>query len=119
MFRNLVSRPVTILYPKEKVPIPEGFRGAIAITDKNCIGCSRCAQVCPVKAITMIEGPREIEVKGKKINRKKMPQVDIYNCIRCGLCERHCPMKGEAIHLTRKISEGGTDKDVIVIPGDT
>jgi len=71
MFRNPVSKPVTILYPDKKVPVPEGFRGRVEVIDENCIGCGRCAQVCPAKAITMVESPREIEVKGKKITRKK------------------------------------------------
>jgi len=118
MFRNLVSRPVTIHYPYEKVPIPEGFRGPVAITDENCIGCGKCSRVCPVNAITMVDGPREIEVNEKKIMRKKKPQVAVYNCIRCGLCERHCPMKGKAIHLTRELSIGETDKDAVVVGGE-
>ncbi len=114
MFRILFSRPVTILYPKEKVPVPEGFRGRIEITDENCIGCGKCSRICPANAITMVEGPREVEVNGKKIQRKKKPQVSLYHCIRCGLCEEHCPMKGKAIHLTKEFSGTGTDKDVVV-----
>ena len=118
MFRNLVSRPVTIRYPDERYPVPEGFRGRVAITDENCIGCGKCSRVCPANAITMVEGPREIEVNGKKIMRKNKPQVAVYDCIRCGLCERHCPMKGKAIHLTPELSTGATDKDAVVVGGE-
>ena len=66
----------------------------------------------------MVEGPREIEVNGKKIMRKKKPQVAVYDCIRCGLCERHCPMKGKAIHLTPELSTGAMDKDAVVVGGE-
>jgi formate hydrogenlyase subunit 6/NADH:ubiquinone oxidoreductase subunit I len=112
MFENLLSRPITILYPKEKVPIPLAFRGRVSITDEKCIGCSKCSLVCPARAITMVEGQREIEFKGKTLARKKRPQVKLYKCIRCGLCERHCPTG--AIELKNELSISGTDGEVVV-----
>ena len=51
MFENLTHKPATTLYPKEKVPVPPAFRGRIAIRDDKCIGCSKCAVVCPTGAI--------------------------------------------------------------------
>ena len=78
MFENLIGRPVTVLYPREKVPIPEAFRGRVAITDDKCIGCSKCSLVCPAQVITMIDGPREVEFRGKNLARKKRPQVKLY-----------------------------------------
>ncbi len=112
MISNLLSRPVTILYPTEKVPCPATFRGRVAIRDEKCIGCSKCSLVCPAGAITMAEGPREVEFKGKTMTRKKRPQVKLFKCIRCGLCERHCPT--EAIHLESIPAGCGTDKEVVV-----
>ena len=38
MFGNLGSRPSTVLYPFVKVPVPEGFRGRVAVDDSRCIG---------------------------------------------------------------------------------
>ena len=113
MLENLLSRPITILYPKEKVPIPESFRGRVAITDDKCIGCSKCSLVCPAQVITMIDGPREVEFKGKSFARKKRPQVKLSKCIRCGLCERHCPTG--AIHVEHVHAGSGTDREVVVI----
>ncbi|MDD1720028.1 MAG: 4Fe-4S binding protein [Methanoregulaceae archaeon] len=111
MFRNLCSKPFTILYPVEKVPIPKGFRGRVAVTDERCIGCSKCSQVCPATAITMVPGEREVEFKGKMVNRKKRPRVKLFKCIRCGLCERHCPT--QAIHLECELSSCGPDCEVV------
>ncbi len=111
MFRNLFSRPVTILYPKEKVPVPPGFRGKVEISDDRCIGCAKCSLVCPARAVTMTESPRDVEFRGKTMIRKKKPRVSLYKCIRCGLCERYCP--AGAIRLTCEPAPCGTDKEEV------
>lgn len=112
MLENLISRPVTILYPLVKVPVPDTFRGRIAISDDRCIGCSKCSLVCPAQVISMIDGPRDVEFKGKTLARKKRPQVKLFKCIRCGICERHCPTG--AIHLEHEHGGVGTDREVVV-----
>jgi len=112
MLANLLGRPVTIRYPTEKVPIPETFRGRIAIDDDKCIGCSKCTLVCPAQVITMVDGPRDVQFRGKAFSRKKRPQVRLYQCIRCGICERHCPTG--AIHLMHEYAGTGTDREVVV-----
>ena len=114
ILENLTSKPATILYPKEKVPVPPGFRGKIAIRDEVCIGCSKCAVVCPTQCITMAASEREVEVKGRKIIRKKKPEVELYLCIRCGLCEEYCPTDPKAIYLTEEFSGAGEDKKEVV-----
>ena len=47
------------------------------ITDK-CIGCTKCARNCPVKAIT--GSPRQKHV------------IDTTKCIKCGTCKAGCPV---------------------------
>ncbi|MBQ9045267.1 MAG: NADH-quinone oxidoreductase subunit NuoF [Oscillospiraceae bacterium] len=47
------------------------------ITDK-CIGCTKCARNCPVKAIS--GGPRKQHV------------IDTTKCIKCGACKAGCPV---------------------------
>jgi NADH-quinone oxidoreductase subunit F len=47
------------------------------ITD-DCIGCTRCAQICPADAIAFTPYEKH--------------QIDPAKCIRCGGCKRACPV---------------------------
>jgi len=54
------------------------------IVDQNiCIGCSRCAKLCPEGCIAM------------KLNKDKKikAQPDYNYCKGCGLCAAECPVK--------------------------
>ena len=44
--------------------------------DKTCVGCGKCAAVCPAKAITMVNG---------------RPKIDRSKCISCFCCGEFCP----------------------------
>ena len=44
--------------------------------DASCIGCAKCAQVCPAKAIEM---------------KNRRPKIDRSRCIRCFCCQEFCP----------------------------
>ena len=43
---------------------------------EECIGCKKCAQICPAKAIGM---------------RRGKPRIDRSACIRCFCCQEFCP----------------------------
>ena len=55
----------------------------IKIKEKNnCCGCYSCYNICPKKAIEMVEDEKGF----------KYPKVDKEKCIDCGLCEKVCPI---------------------------
>ena len=55
------------------------------ISLETCIGCGKCAKVCPILAISI---------------KEKKPVIDEEICLGCGVCARNCPVK--AIHLERR-----------------
>ena len=84
---------------------------------EKCIGCGKCAKVCPILAIKIEEaaadrsaasGSGHIEkteaegaVEGAAPARKKKHAVvDTEICLGCGVCARNCPTK--AIELERR-----------------
>jgi len=50
---------------------------------KLCIGCKKCAEICPAKIITMKNG---------------IPQIDRKNCITCFCCQEFCPVGAMKVH---------------------
>lgn len=97
---------VTMEYPEEKWPMPEGYRGAPALVKdedgrEKCVSCQLCEFVCPPKAIRIIPGAIAPTAPNAKV--EKAPQefdIDMLRCIYCGLCEEVCPE--EAIFLQRQ-----------------
>ena len=53
---------------------------------ERCVGCGRCAQVCPAQVIKLQKG---------------RPVIDYKNCIRCFCCHELCPVK--AMELKRSL----------------
>lgn len=56
----------------------------------ECVGCGKCASICPAKAIDIGPG------KGKK----KIAHIDRDKCIRCFCCQEFCPVGAMKVHRT-------------------
>lgn len=50
---------------------------------KECIGCKKCAEICPAKAIEMKNG---------------IPVIDKKKCITCFCCQEFCPKGAMKVH---------------------
>jgi ferredoxin len=66
------------------------------ISLEKCVGCGKCAKVCPILAIAIEEAKENPD--GTKV--KKHAVVDEEICLGCGVCARNCPTK--AIELKRR-----------------
>jgi len=84
---NITAKPKSTIINKTG-----GWRTYVPTTDfAKCIGCGRCAKVCPENAVRMAEK-----------NSKKIPITDLDFCKGCGLCALECPVKAIAMGLDKK-----------------
>lgn len=61
----------------------------ICIKDESlCTGCTVCENICPKKAIKMVENKEGFQY----------PVIDESKCIKCGLCQKKCPVTNEKNH---------------------
>lgn len=61
----------------------KALRSSPRLKKKLCVGCGKCAEICPAKAITITE-------KKAAIAREK--------CIRCFCCQEFCPKGAMQVH---------------------
>ncbi|MBC2595834.1 NADH-quinone oxidoreductase subunit I [Ruficoccus amylovorans] len=116
--KNFFKPKVTLQYPEERPPIPEGYRGVpTLVKDPNgrekCVSCQLCEFVCPPKAIRITPG--EIPEVSETAHVEKAPQdfeINMLRCIYCGMCQEVCPE--EAIFLQDIYSLVGTSREELV-----
>lgn len=102
VLKNLMRKPFTEKYPKERVKPPRRYRGKLAIDKDKCVACGLCRMICPSKAIRLGIGIKKIRVKGVVYRRIIHPirSIDMGRCVFCGLCVDVCP--ANAITFTRE-----------------
>ncbi len=104
---KLKEKPVTVMYPAEKLTPAPGIRGKIKFDYDKCIGCSMCARDCPTGACYMVDIPNPVDKK------KKTPEFDLDKCAFCGQCEESCPK--DAISFTPEYELAHFKKGELII----
>ena len=90
--RYSFKKPVTVIYPKERIPMKR-FKGPIAfVTDEKtkdhlCIACNACIKVCPSRCMSL--EAKKSAVDGKRVLTDF--KVNYMLCSLCSLCIDVCP----------------------------
>ncbi len=80
-FNSLKSAGVKLLYNTK----PQ-------VKKNECIGCKKCFETCPAKAITMVSRANKTGKNGQ------IPQIDRSKCIKCFCCQEFCPVGAMKVH---------------------
>jgi hydrogenase-4 component H len=86
--RAVVTGPYTIRFPKRP-------------SEKQCVGCGACKEVCPARAIELVDD---------RATRKRTLTLHVDNCIFCGQCELYC-ITEKGITLTKKYDLATLNRD--------
>lgn len=112
-------KPVTVMYPHQRMELPERSRNRLYVNMDDCIGCDQCARACPVNCID-IETVRAVEgdMPGLTSNGKKKAlwvtrfDIDIAKCCYCALCTFPCPT--ECIYMTEVFEFSEQDRNNLI-----
>jgi len=63
------------------------------VKKEECIGCKKCHDTCPAKAITMVPS-KGASPKGTG----NIPHIDRSKCIKCFCCQEFCPVGAMKVH---------------------
>ena len=115
-FKHLFKKPVTLQYPKEKMPMAPRYRGLHYLEkyedgSERCVCCGLCAAACPADAIYM--EPAENE-KGERY--AEVYEINLLRCIYCGFCEEACPE--EAIFLGHEYEFSNDSRESFIYTKD-
>ncbi len=92
---HLNKKPATVLYPFEKVELPDQYRGRILQDNALCNGCGLCVKDCPAFAIEVIKvGEKQFSTK-----------IDLNRCIFCAQCAESCNKKALLVSTEYELAE--------------
>ena len=90
--RHFFKKPVTVLYPKERV-VMKRFKGPIDFVksektgDHLCIACNACIKICPSRCMSL--AAKKSAVDGKRVLTDF--KVNYMLCSLCSPCIEVCP----------------------------
>lgn len=104
-WRALMRPSITLQYPTEKWDLPVNSRGILFNNVDDCIGCYKCARICPVNCIyidTVKAAPEEDLGKASMGNPIRQHvirfDIDMFKCCYCDDCVTVCPT--ECLYMT-------------------
>ncbi len=111
---NLFRKPRTVIYPKERIIIPEKSRGVLHLKlDPDtlgviCNGCGLCSTICPRKCI---EVKKSVGEDGREVLDEF--RMDLSSCILCGNCVEFCEI--DAIDMSYQYQLSEYEKEDLVL----
>ena len=110
--KHLFKKPVTLDYPRVKMPMSPRYRGRHYLEryddgTERCVCCGLCAAACPADAIYM-----EPEETTNGERKAKVYEINLLRCIFCGFCEEACPE--EAIFLGQEYEFSAFDRNSFI-----
>ncbi len=113
--RYMFKPVATVQYPRQKLALPDAFRGHIALKtlaetrSHGCVACGECARTCPSKVIK-VQGRKE---RAARPNRAQFYFIDFSRCSFCGLCVQVCPQ--QTLEFSMDYEQVGTSPCVGVV----
>jgi glutamate synthase (NADPH) small chain len=89
---------------------PNNLRGFHTNDWEKCIGCGTCEDICPTKAITMVERVDTVDGAGKLQVR---PIIDYGRCCFCALCVDTCTTG--SLEMSKEYIYASTDPDQFLL----
>jgi len=100
VLRNWRRGPITVMYPYEKLELPERARWAVRPKyfgdgAPKCTACMTCVKTCPDYILSI-----DVETREDKTKHIERFGYEIGACMMCGLCVESCPF--DAIRMSHE-----------------
>ncbi|MCH9007035.1 MAG: 4Fe-4S dicluster domain-containing protein [Calditrichaeota bacterium] len=107
---------ITLQYPNQKWELPVNARGILFNNVDDCIGCYKCARICPVQCIYIdtVKATADEDL-GKASMGNPIRQhlirfdIDMFKCCFCDLCTIVCPT--ECLYMTDEYENSVFSRD--------